>query len=162
MTQGNQTTPFNVDELRERLRKMSDAELLTFGQAVQHVVSPRVNPGQPPPEVFGFQLDEARKVWKRRKCQPKTTRNINDFAVGDHVKVNMQRGRIVDATIKAIIDRTDGKRLQVGFGKDETALIHLWQVVKLLGHRTIKVTQRHYNKWVQERQRNAEAVVRNS
>jgi hypothetical protein len=92
----------------------------------------------------------------------KTARNINNFAVGDHVKVNMHRGRMVDATIKAIIDRTDGKRLQVGFGKDETALIHLWQVVKLLGHRTMKVTQRHYNKWVQERQRNAEAVVRNS
>jgi hypothetical protein len=42
----------------------------------------------------------------------------------------MHRGRIVDATIKAIIDRTDGKRLQVDFGNDETALIHLWQVVK--------------------------------
>ena len=41
----------------------------------------------------------------------------------------MHRGRIVDATIKAIIDHTDGKRLQVDFGKDETALIHLWQIV---------------------------------
>jgi hypothetical protein len=74
MTQGNQTTPFNVDELRERLRKMSDAELRTFGQAAQHVVSPKANPGQPPPEVFVIQLDEARKEWKRRKSQPKTTK----------------------------------------------------------------------------------------
>ena len=41
MTQGIQTTPFNVDELRERLRKMSDAELRTFGQAAQHMVSPK-------------------------------------------------------------------------------------------------------------------------
>ena len=32
----------------------------------------------------------------------------------------MHRGRIVDATIKAIIGRTDGKRLPVDFGKDET------------------------------------------
>ena len=52
------------------------------------------------------------------------------YEVGDRVKVNMHRGRIVDATIKAIIDRTDVKRLQVDFGKDETALIHLWQVVE--------------------------------
>jgi hypothetical protein len=74
MTQGDQTTPFNVDELRERLRKMSDAELRTFGQAAQHVVSPKANPGQPTPEVFVIQLDEARKEWKRRKSQPKTTK----------------------------------------------------------------------------------------
>jgi len=39
MTQGNQTTPFNVDELRERLRKMSDAELRTFGQAAQQFLA---------------------------------------------------------------------------------------------------------------------------
>jgi hypothetical protein len=74
MTQGIQTTPFNVDELRERLQKMPDAELRTFGQAVQRMVSPKANPGQPPPEVFVIQLDEARKEWKRRKSQPKTTK----------------------------------------------------------------------------------------
>ena len=74
MTQGNQTTPFNVDELRERLEKMSDAELRTFGQAAQRMVSPKANPGQPPPEVFVIQLDEARKEWKRRKSQPKATK----------------------------------------------------------------------------------------
>jgi hypothetical protein len=53
-----------------------------------------------------------------------------NYAVGDRVKVKMHTGRIVDATIKAIIERTDGKRLQVDFGKDETALVHLWQVVE--------------------------------
>jgi hypothetical protein len=74
MTQGNQTTPFNVDELRERLRKMSDAELRTFGQAAQHMVSPKANPGQSPPEAFVIQLDEARIEWKRRKSQPKMTK----------------------------------------------------------------------------------------
>jgi hypothetical protein len=36
----------------------------------------------------------------------------------------------LDATIKTIIDRTDGQRLQVDFGKDETALIYLWQVIE--------------------------------
>ena len=53
-----------------------------------------------------------------------------DYAVGDHVKVNLHTGRIVEATVKAVIERTDGKRLQVDFGKDETALVHLWQVVE--------------------------------
>jgi hypothetical protein len=67
---------------------------------------------------------------KKPTKNDKTERNINDFVVGDHVKVNMHRGRIVDATIKAIIERTDGKRLQVDFGKDETALVYLWQVVE--------------------------------
>jgi hypothetical protein len=74
MTQGIQMTPFNVDELRERLQKMSDAELRKFAQAAQHLVSPKANPGQPPPDVFVIQLDAARKEWKRRKSQPKTTK----------------------------------------------------------------------------------------
>jgi hypothetical protein len=74
MTQGSQTTPVNVDELRERLQKMSDAELRKFGQAAQHMVSLKANPGQPPTEVFVFQLDEARIEWKRRKSQPKMTK----------------------------------------------------------------------------------------
>ena len=74
MTHGNQTTAFSVDELRERLRKMSDAELRTFGQAAQQMVFSKANPGQPPPEVFVIQLDEARKEWKRRKSQPETTK----------------------------------------------------------------------------------------
>jgi hypothetical protein len=74
MTQGIQVTPFNVDELQERLRKMSDVELRKFGQAAQHMVSPKANPGQPPREVFVIQLEEARKEWKRRKSQPKATK----------------------------------------------------------------------------------------
>ncbi len=43
---------------------------------------------------------------KKPAKNDKPKRNINDFAVGDHVKVNMHRGRIVDATIKAVIERT--------------------------------------------------------
>jgi hypothetical protein len=52
------------------------------------------------------------------------------YAVGDAFKVNLHTGRIVEATVKAVIERTDGKRLQVDFGKDETALVHLWQIVE--------------------------------
>jgi hypothetical protein len=49
--------------------------------------------------------------------------------VGDHPLVKLSGGRIVEATIKAIIDTTEGVRLQVSFG-DETALVYLWQLVK--------------------------------
>ena len=48
--------------------------------------------------------------------------------VGDHLLVKLSGGRIVEATIKAVIDTTDGVRLQVSFG-DETARIYLWQIV---------------------------------
>lgn len=74
MTQSNQKTPFNVDELREHLRKISDPELHKSGQAAPHMVTPKANPGQPPPDVFVIQLDAVRKGWKRRKSQPKTTK----------------------------------------------------------------------------------------
>jgi hypothetical protein len=42
--------------------------------------------------------------------------------------VKLLGGRIVEATIKAIVDTTEGMRLQVSFG-DETALIYPWQMV---------------------------------
>jgi hypothetical protein len=41
----------------------------------------------------------------------------------------IQRRRLVDAEIKAIIETTDSKRLQVSFG-EETARIYLWQGVE--------------------------------
>jgi hypothetical protein len=42
--------------------------------------------------------------------------------VGDHLRVKLSGGRIAEATIKAIVNTTEGVRLQVSFG-DETALI---------------------------------------
>ncbi len=47
--------------------------------------------------------------------------------VADHVLVKLSGGRIVEATIKAVVE-TEGVRLQVSFGS-ETALIHPWQMV---------------------------------
>ena len=43
--------------------------------------------------------------------------------------VKLSGGRIVEATIKAIVDTTDGVRLQVSFG-DGTARIYEWQIVE--------------------------------
>jgi hypothetical protein len=48
--------------------------------------------------------------------------------VGDHVLVKLSGGRTVEATIKAVVETTEGMRLQVSFG-DETALIYPWQIV---------------------------------
>jgi hypothetical protein len=46
-----------------------------------------------------------------------------------YVRVKLSGGRIVEATITAVVDATDGLRLQVSFG-NETALIYLWQIVE--------------------------------
>ena len=57
---------FDVAQLRDRLGKMSDAELLRFGKAARYMTSPYANMGQPPREVFVIQLTEARAEFKRR------------------------------------------------------------------------------------------------
>jgi hypothetical protein len=46
------------------------------------------------------------------------------FKVGDRVKVSLPVGQIVDATIRAVIESTEGIMLQVDFGHDQTALVH--------------------------------------
>ena len=54
---------------------------------------------------------------------------MSDFKVGQKIAVKLSGGRLVDAEIKAIIETTEGKRLQVSFG-EETARIYVWQVVE--------------------------------
>lgn len=49
--------------------------------------------------------------------------------VGDSLLVKLSGGRIVEATVKAVVENTDGVRLQVSFG-NETALIYPWQIVE--------------------------------
>ena len=61
-----QLTAFDVNQLRERLQKMTDNELREFGRAAAHIVSPKANMGQPPREAFVVQLAEARAEWARR------------------------------------------------------------------------------------------------
>jgi hypothetical protein len=52
------------------------------------------------------------------------------FKVGDRVKVSMRGGKVVDAVIKAVIERTDGLHYQVDFGNEQMGLVSGWQVVK--------------------------------
>jgi hypothetical protein len=52
-----------LEKLRERLRRMTDEELIKFGKDVRRLAE---NP-------FQRQLDEARLEWKRRKSGLKAT-----------------------------------------------------------------------------------------
>jgi len=55
-----------LDKLRERLRRMTDEELIKFGREVRKLVE---NP-------FQRQLDEARAEWKRRKKAASSNRSF--------------------------------------------------------------------------------------
>ena len=58
----------DLDDLRARLSKMTDAELIAFGKAARFMCSPGANMGKPPREPFVIQLREARVGWRRRKA----------------------------------------------------------------------------------------------
>ena len=58
--------PVDVDELRDRLLRMSDAQLLEFGKAARYICTPKGNLGRPLGEPFVIQLREARAEWRRR------------------------------------------------------------------------------------------------
>jgi hypothetical protein len=55
---------------------------------------------------------------------PKKKKATSTRQVGDSVVVPLHNGRIVEAVIKARIEKSDGVRLQVSFGH-QTALIHI-------------------------------------
>lgn len=61
---------------------------------------------------------------------PAVPKKPDRYHVGDQIKANMPSGKIVPATIKAIIETTGGAKYQVDFGHDQTALIDEWQIVK--------------------------------
>lgn len=50
--------------------------------------------------------------------------------VGDHVLVKLSGGRVEESVVRAVVDTTEGLKLQVDFGHEETALVHEWQVVE--------------------------------
>jgi hypothetical protein len=57
---------------------------------------------------------------------------MRKYKLGDHILVKLSGGRIVQATIKAVVETTEGVRLQVSFG-EEMALIYPWQIVIEVG-----------------------------
>ena len=56
----------DIEDLRARLRKMTDAELLRFGKDNRYMCSSYTNMGKAPLEAFVIQLREARAEWRRR------------------------------------------------------------------------------------------------
>ena len=56
----------DLEQLRARLRKVTDSELRCFGRAARFMCSPGANLGKPR-ECFVIQFEEARAEWTRRK-----------------------------------------------------------------------------------------------
>jgi hypothetical protein len=59
-----------LEQLRDRLKRFSDQELVRFGKASRYMCSPEAQPfggKQPPDPVFVVQLKEAWEEWRRRK-----------------------------------------------------------------------------------------------
>lgn len=56
--------------LRDRLRQMSDDELVKFGREMRKLVYPLTYgiDGKPSVCAFSIQLDEARNEWRRRRA----------------------------------------------------------------------------------------------
>jgi hypothetical protein len=61
----NQSDSGNINQIRARLRKMSDLELRKVGRSARDMADPKKNFGPPNP-AFQIQLDEARAEWRRR------------------------------------------------------------------------------------------------
>jgi hypothetical protein len=62
----------DLEQLRARLHKMSDAELIHFGKAARFMCLSARNE-ETPRECFVIQLGEARAEWRRRKSNVPTT-----------------------------------------------------------------------------------------
>jgi hypothetical protein len=60
------TDESEIERLRQRLRKMSDPELLRFGVVSKYMCSPEANLDRRSRESFVTQLNEAREEWKGR------------------------------------------------------------------------------------------------
>lgn len=62
---------FDVEKEHEKLRKLSDAELIREGKAARFMCSPATNFGKPPLEVCVVGLRLCQEEWRRR--HPNTT-----------------------------------------------------------------------------------------
>lgn len=56
----------NLDELRSRLRAMSDKQLTEFRKFAANTCSARIDLGHPPKPMSLIELEEANAEWSRR------------------------------------------------------------------------------------------------
>jgi hypothetical protein len=75
MNQGISTDEEDVSKLRQRLRNMTDKQLIEFRKNVKYLCSPEANFGQPPLKSWTTQLQEARAEWRKRHQQ--TMQNLS-------------------------------------------------------------------------------------
>jgi hypothetical protein len=61
----SQSKPESIEQIRDRIGKMSDAELRKYGRAARNLSDPKKTFGPPNP-AFQVQLDEVRAEWRRR------------------------------------------------------------------------------------------------
>lgn len=64
---------FDIEELRQRLRKMTNDELRKFGREAMRMLGPKGKMGQTATERLVIQLAEARAEWAERKTKPTKT-----------------------------------------------------------------------------------------
>ncbi len=64
--QGIQIDAATLNEIRERLAKMSEKRLVECGQACRPMCSPEANHRKVSAETYVVQLKEARAEWRRR------------------------------------------------------------------------------------------------
>jgi hypothetical protein len=57
---------FDEEKEREKLRKLSDAELVREGKAARYMCSPATNFGKPPRDVYVIALRLCKEEWRRR------------------------------------------------------------------------------------------------
>jgi hypothetical protein len=71
---------FDIEKERERLRKLSDEELMREGRAARYLCSPKANFRKPPRDIFVIGLRECKAEWRRRypKELKSTVRTIAD------------------------------------------------------------------------------------
>jgi hypothetical protein len=51
-----------------------------------------------------------------------------EYKVGDRILIKLPPGSVSEGTIKAVFESSDGIKLQVAFGYDQTALIEEYQI----------------------------------
>jgi hypothetical protein len=69
LSNGGADLLLNLEELRARLARMDDTELLRFGRATKQMMAPEARVGSAT-ESHGVQLHEAGEEWKRRHPIP--------------------------------------------------------------------------------------------
>lgn len=70
---------FNLEAVRDRIEKMSDAELTRFEAHARYMLTPNA---QRPREDFEQELHEANNEWRRRHLNPGATRDASQSVPG--------------------------------------------------------------------------------